>query len=406
MEMEKVLKDLLPLMGVEQDCILSKQGEFTVVFKVVLPEVFTLSDEDYENLHQAWVKAIKVLPKESILHKQDWFMRRQYHADATDKEKSFLGQSSARHFEGRPFLEHDCLLYLTKKPSGRRASSSIFSNLLRPSLVPKENLKPQALREFIDTIGQFQRLLEDTRLIKLTRQRAPELLSSRKHTGIIERYCFLAEDKDQSLYQDISFNEAIHIGDRQLALYTLGDAEDLPALCGSRLTYDTYSTDKTKFPVSFAAGLGLLLNCNHVYNQYILVGDAQQTLKQLEKKRLRLQSLSAYSRENAISLSATNDYLNEAISQQRLPVKAHFNVMVWSDQPDELKDIKNKVASALAGMDAAMAPALEVRVGMLEAGLRELYVAVEGGNAAELAAAMDLARGLLMDAEPDDTVSN
>jgi conjugation system TraG family ATPase len=354
--MEKELKDILPIMGVEQDLILSKHGEFTIVFKASLPEVFTLSDEDYENLHQAWVKAIKVLPKDSVLHKQDWFIQKKYHSGEKANDASFLKTSSDAHFEGRPFMEHECLLYLTKKPAGRKLSSSLFSNLLRPSLVPRDNLKPQVLRAFLDMAGQFQRLLEDTRLIKLTRQRAPQLLSSRKHTGIIERYCYLAEDTAQSLYQDISFNESVHIGDRQVALYTLGDAEDLPGLCGSRLTYDAYSTDKTKFPVSFAANLGLLLNCNHIYNQYILVGDAQATLKQLEKKRLRLQSLSAYSRENAISLAATNDYLNEAISQQRLSVKAHFNVMVWSDQPEDLKDIKNKVASALAGMDASAKP--------------------------------------------------
>jgi type IV secretory pathway VirB4 component len=69
-----------------------------------------------------------------------------------------------------------------------------------------------------------------------------------------------------------------------------------------------------------------------------------------------LQSLSAYSRENAISLEATNDFLNEAISQQRLPVKAHCNVMIWSADEKRLKENGNKVVSALAAMDAAGKP--------------------------------------------------
>ena len=71
--MEKELKNILPIMDIEHDCILSKQGEYTVAYRVQLPEIFTLSDEDYENMHQAWVKAIRVLPKDSVLHKQDWF---------------------------------------------------------------------------------------------------------------------------------------------------------------------------------------------------------------------------------------------------------------------------------------------------------------------------------------------
>lgn len=354
--MEKELKDILPIMGVEQDCILSKQGEFTVVFRVTLPEIFTLSDEDYENLHQAWIKAIRILPKDSVLHKQDWFIRRRYETEKQTKYQSFLSESSERYFSGRPYLQHDCLLYLTKKPEWRQTSNSLFSNLLRPTLVPRDLLKPQALHEFLDTCGQFKRLLEDTRLMKLTRLNAADLQSQARKTGLIERYCFLSERDDQLLVKDITFDNNVHIGKQQLAVYTLGNAESLPSNCGSRITYDTYSTDQTKFPVSFAAGLGLLLDCNHIYNQYVLIGDAQATLRQLEKKRLRLQSLSAYSRENAISLAATNDFLNEAISQQRLPVKAHFNVAAWSDNPEELKDISNKVASALAGMDAAAKP--------------------------------------------------
>jgi conjugation system TraG family ATPase len=72
----------------------------------------------------------------------------------------------------------------------------------------------------------------------------------------------------------------------------------------------------------------------------------------LESKKLRLQSLSAYSRENAIARDAVNEFLNEAISQGRLPVKAHFNVTVWTDEKERLKELKNLVSSALAQMDA------------------------------------------------------
>ncbi|SDF15726.1 Bacteroides conjugation system ATPase, TraG family [Mucilaginibacter pineti] len=373
--MEKQLKDILPVMGVEHDCILSKQGDVTVVFKVSLPELFTLSDEDYETMHQAWVKAIRVLPAGSVLHKQDWFVSRHWQAKGEPEGSSFLKAAGDRWFSGRPYMQHDCYILITKKPAGRKLSSSLFSSLIRSSFVPQDTLSAQVLRAFLDLAGQFKRLLEDSRLIRLTRVPAAELLSLPKSTGLIERYCYLTEEENQQLYQDIQFGDAIRIGDRQAAIYTLGDAADLPGICGSRINYDTFSTDKTKFPVSFAAGLGLLLPCNHIYNQYIIVEDAQATLKQLEKKRLRLQSLAAYSRENAISLSATNDFLNEAISQGRLPVKAHFNVMVWSDDSEKFKDIRNQVASALAGMDAAAKPET--------AGAAQIWWAGIPGNAAD-----------------------
>ena len=350
--MEKVLDDILPIMDVEHDCILSKLGDMTVVFKADLPEIFSLSDQEYEAFHQAWIKAIKLLPKYSVFHKQDWFLDSSHKPDFTKEDTSFLSRASERFFNERPFLAHSCYIMLTKKPEGRKTASSMFSSLLRKSIVPEETLKPQLLQDFLDSAGQFRRIMEDSGFVKLTRLKEKELRSHSRKMGLIEQYCYLSERNDSFLMADISFDEGMRVGDKYCQLYTLGDAADLPALCGSRINYDKYSTDKTKFSVGFASTLGQLLPCNHIYNQYLFIEDAQKTIQKLESKRLRLQSLSAYSRENLIARDATNDFLNEAISQQRLPVKSHFNVLVWTDNKEELKDLKNMVSSALAQMDA------------------------------------------------------
>jgi conjugation system TraG family ATPase len=351
--MEKRIENVLPVMAVENDCILSKQGDITVVFKAELPEIFTLSDQEYEAFHQSWIKAVKILPKFCVFHKQDWFLEKNYKADFTSDDSSFLTRSSERFFNERPFLDHSCYIMLTKKPSGRKSSSSLFSNLLRSSIVPEETLNTQLLQDFIDCTGQFKRIMEDSGFVKLTRLKNNALKSDSRKKGLIEQYFFLSEREDSFVFNDITFNQGLEVGDKHCQLFTLGDAADLPTLCGSRINFDRYSTDKTKFSIGFASTLGQLLSCNHIYNQYLFIEDAQKTIQKLESKRLRLQSLSAYSRENMIARDATNDFLNEAVSQQRLPVKAHFNVLAWSTDTEELKEIKNKVSSALAQMDAA-----------------------------------------------------
>ncbi|WP_343614910.1 TraG family conjugative transposon ATPase [Flavobacterium sp.] len=373
--MEKDLDDVLPIMDVQHDCILSKQGDITVVFKVELPEIFTLSDQEYEAFHQSWIKAIKILPKFTVFHKQDWFLESSYIADFENEDSSFLTRSSERFFNERPFLDHSCYIMITKKPIGRKNSSSLFSNLIRNNLVPDETLNLQLLQDFIDSTGQFKRIMEDSGFISLTRLRNHELKSKRRKIGLIEKYCFLSENENSYLYNDLKFSDGMQIGDKHSQLFTLGDAADLPALCGSRINFDRYSTDKTKFSVGFASTLGQLLSCNHIYNQYIFVEDAQKTIQKLESKRLRLQSLSAYSRENMIARDATNDFLNEAIARQRVPVKAHFNVVAWTSEKEELKEIKNKVSSALAQMDAA---AKQETVGA-----PQIYWAGIPGNAAD-----------------------
>lgn len=351
--MEKRMDAILPIMDVQHDCILSKQGDITVVFQVELPEIFTLSNQEYEAFHQSWVKAVKVLPKYSVLHKQDWFIDSKYQADFSNADNSFLSRSSELFFNERTFLDHSCYVLLTKKQSGRKTSNSLFSNLIRNTIAPEQTVNLQLLQDFIDSAGQFKRILEDSGFVKLRRLNNDELKSQSRKIGLIEQYCFLSEQKNSFVFKDISFEDGLEVGDKHCQLYTLGDAADLPALCGTRINYDRYSTDRTKFSIGFASTLGQLLSCSHIYNQYLFIEDAQKTLQKLESKRLRLQSLSAYSRENSIARDATNDFLNEAISQQRLAVKAHFNVLAWTENKEELKDIKNKISSALAQMDAA-----------------------------------------------------
>lgn len=351
--MERLMDEIFPIMDVEHDCILSKQGDVTVVYRVVLPEIFTLSDQEYETFHQTWIKGMKVLPNRTVFHKQDWFIDSWYQSDFEGNDNSFLSRSSERFFHERPFLDHSCYILLTQKHANRKPATSLFSNLLKKSFVPEETLSSGSLQEFLNACGQFAKIIQDSGFVTLDRMKEFDLRSSHREIGLIERYCSLSEQDGDFSIRDISFSDGLRVGDQYCQLFTLADAADLPALCGSRINYDKYSTDKSKFSIGFASSLGGLLSCNHIYNQYIFMDDPRKTIRRLESKRLRLQSLSAYSRENMIARDATNDFLNEAISEQRLPVNAHFNILVWTDDKEELKELKNKVSSALAQMDAA-----------------------------------------------------
>nr|WP_295933673.1 TraG family conjugative transposon ATPase [uncultured Dyadobacter sp.] len=372
--MEKLLDEILPIMDVEHDLILSRQGDVTIVFRAELPEIFTLSEPQYDAFHQTWVKAVKVLPNQAVLHKQDWFITNQFSAKQ-DRAASFLSRSSDQFFTGRPYLDHECFVMLTKSPGERKLSNSLTSNLLRSSISPKLTLSKAVLDDFLDSAGQFKRILEDTGMMRLVQLRDQDLLSQARRAGLIERYAFLLTGNEQRLLRDITFDKGIQVGDRRCSLYTLADAADLPGLCSAATTYERYSTDRTKFSIGFATLLGELLHCDHIYNQYIFTADSEKTLKRLESKRLRLQSLSLYERENSLALDATNEFLNEAIREQRLPVKAHFNVLAFTDDHSSVKELKSRVSSALAQLDTSAKQE--------SAGAPQIFWAGIPGNAAD-----------------------
>ncbi|UEG54895.1 TraG family conjugative transposon ATPase [Mucilaginibacter daejeonensis] len=346
----KSAEHIFPICKVEHDAMVSVHGDVTIAFEVRLPELFTLSNEEYMAFHQAWVKAVRLLPKHSIFHKQDRFTSKGY--KAAFGEHTFLSQASERFFNERPYLDHRCLMMLTKRPNNHRPVSSAMSTLMRRHITPKEAVSAEHFRDFTDQAGQFKRVLEDSGLVELRRLSNDELAGTEIKAGILEQYCFLLGDADKPLLRDIHLKDGIRIGDDHGQLFTLADVNDLPALCGPRVTYDAYSTDKTKFSTGFTTPVGALLDCDHIYNQYLIIGDAAKTIKALEAKKLRLRSLAGYSRENAIGHDAIQEFLNEAISQQRLPVKAHFNILAWTSDLNEQKEVKNKVSSALAQLDA------------------------------------------------------
>ncbi len=343
---------ILPIWKVEHDCLVSMSGDLTICFKLDLPETGTMASTHFDAAQQAFVKAIRVLPAGVVFHKADYFLKATVKPDFEKASDSLLAFASEKHFNERPYLDHECYLFLTLLPLNRKLSSSAYSNILRKSIAPVKRKDELAIKNFLSACGSFQRILSDSGLFYLTRLADDELAGTSNHPGIIEKYLFLLGKGQQPIIRDVHLKDEIRVGDKHCQLYTLSDAEDLPPFCGTRIDYDSYSTDKTKYSIGFASPLGLFLDCNHIYNQLIFTGDPQKTIKKLEAKKLRLQSLSAYSRENAVSRDACNDFLNEAITTQKLPVKAHFNVLCWTDNPAELGELKNRVGSAMAKMNA------------------------------------------------------
>ena len=344
------LENKFPLLSVEHGCIISKDADITVAFEVELPELYTVTGAEYEAIHGCWCKAIKVLPDFCVVHKQDWFIKERYKPELQKDDMSFLSRSFERHFNERPYLKHSCYLYLTKTTKERNRMQSNFSTLCRGHIIPKE-LDKETVGKFMEAAEQFERIMNDSGFVRLRRLSTDEIVGTEKSAGLIERYFSLMPEGDTTL-QDIDLSaREMRIGDNRLCLHTLSDAEDLPGKVATDIRYEKLSTDRSDCRLSFASPVGLLLSCNHIYNQYVIIDNSEENLQKFEKSARNMQSLSRYSRSNSINREWIDQYLNEAHSYGLTSVRAHFNVMAWSDDAEELKHIKNDVGSQLASME-------------------------------------------------------
>ena len=345
------LESKFPLLRVENNCIISKFADITAAYRVLLPELFTLTGEEYEALHGAWLKALKVLPDYTVVHKQDFFIEERYTAPEEGSERSFLARSYERHFNERPYLRHTCYLFVTKTTSERMRQTSASSVLCRGFIVPREMRDTDAVTRFLEAAEQMERILNDSGLVRVERLTEAEIVGTADDAGLLARYFALSDEQRPVVNEDIRLDpDVMRIGDKYLSMHTLSDLDMLPQSVATDFRYERLSTDRSDCRLSFAAPVGLLLSCNHVYNQVIFLDDHDETLKRLEASARNMNSLAAYSRSNAINREWIEMYLNEAHSQGLRSVRCHCNVMAWAESESELKRIRNDVGSQLALM--------------------------------------------------------
>ena len=345
------LENKFPLLAVENNCILSKDADITACFEVRLPELFTVASAEYEAIHSAWHKAIKTLPDFTVIHKQDWYIKENYAPDLAKEDQSFLAKSYQRHFNERPFLNHYCYLFLTKTTKDRMRMQSNFSSLCKGTLIPKEIRDKEAIHHFMETVAQFECIVNDSGFVSLKRLTEDDIIGTDEKQGLLEQYLTLSREVGTPM-QDIALGaEEVRIGNKRLSLHTLSDTDDLPGTVSADTRFEKLSTDRSDCRLSFAAPVGLLLSCNHIYNQYLFLDNSEANLQKFEKSARNMHSLARYSRANQINKEWIEKYLNEAHSFGLSSIRAHFNIMAWSEDPSELKQLKNDCGSALALME-------------------------------------------------------
>lgn len=343
---------ILPILEIDNDCIISKRGDCTMAYELFKPELFTLSAGELQDIHQRWVKALSLLPYGAAVHIQDWWTRANWLADFESiQEQPFLGRSSDQFFHERPYRAHRCYLYLTRRFGSRRPPTSALSSLLRRSNAPEYLLHPTQVNEWIDQCEQFIHVLTEGGKLQYRRLNGDDLAGTEDRMGLLQQYHQLSAPFMRPELKDVGIFKDLWIGDHETVLYTLADAEHLPAQCSPETPHDQYSSEGMPYPIGFASPVGALLDIDHIYNQYILLDDPQPTLRKLQTRKRRLKSLSAQARENEVTHEAIEAFLEVAATGKR-PVKAHFNILAWREPDEQMRPLKNKITSAIIRMGA------------------------------------------------------
>lgn len=349
MKKSSKISEYLPIMAWENDCLVSKFADITIALELALPEIYSIGRLEYEHFHQTWVRALRVLPAYTIVHKQDIFYECVYKDD--NRFENFLSESSAKHFNNRPYLNHKSYVFITLSSKENVATTSYLSMLCRNRIVPNDMLDKKRWEDFNDKVFQFISILSESK-IGVSRSSKKEILGDLKKTGAIEQYLTLEFEKEKSLMMDIYLEgDDFKVGDKYLSCFSVGNLEELPANVNNFLKDPIYSHNNIFFPMSFTSSLAWGIPFSHIYNQYFFLDDHKQILADIEKSGRQQQSLSAISRENSINREFNEQFLNESVSKNLRPLRAAFNILVWDENYNSLLKKNSLVAAKLSELD-------------------------------------------------------
>ena len=341
----KPIEISMPILGFNGDTVVSNNLDMGFGLKLGLPELLSCSTEKMYMLHDTFQRAVNLLPENTLLHKQDSFFVEHFDSkpESGKKENRYsLNKNYQYHFNGRPYLKHECYVYISLLNVG------LLKNYLGSSLIfsRKQKLQEAKLNEKLEELKSNLISVFRQSGIKATPVLQKEIIGDENTTGLIERYLTLNFQKGQPLLGGIDFRDRLKVMDRFVEILSLSDYSHLP----SELK-PTSGHPQTSLPVSMVYPLTYHLPFSHITNQFIYVPPQQEVKAGLESNHKKIYSLSKFSSENKVNAGLIENFLDTVQVSGEKIVKTHLNVMLFDESIPVLKKHKSESASAFSLMN-------------------------------------------------------
>ncbi len=331
-----------PISDIQDNLVFASNGNLILCYQVMLPEIYSLSEKDFDELHSSFFQAFKSLPASCVIHKQDVYLKQEYSSEKLP-DKTFLQKATHDHFKGREYIDHQSYLFfiLTKNKTLNNAKyKNPFRNVAKA--IP-ETLE-ENIRDFISTVSDSVSYINNSRKISLVPLNADKIKSfSESYFNGFNEAC------DTDILLDKS---GINIGDNYFDLLSINSELCFGESVQSSKRNEHFTSDDFIFHQGFIDGLGLTLNENHIVNQIIYLDDKQKWRKLLDKKIEELSKSSNFGSQNKVVLQKIQhiqDQINNDDSSRI--IRGHLNVIYWTDDASKLQRITSRIKSEFKELD-------------------------------------------------------
>ncbi|MDC9722243.1 MAG: TraG family conjugative transposon ATPase [Urechidicola sp.] len=331
-----------PILNIEQHIVFANNGNVVLCYKGDLPEIYSLSEKDFEDIHGSWFQAFKSLPTSTVIHKQDIYKKADYTSEILPND-TFLEKATHDYFKGRNYLKHSCYLFFIL-PFNKALNASKFTNPFRKVEKGIHKKMDHNVKEFITSVNDAISFINNSRKVKFTPLNEHQILNLTNDyfNGFNEGF-----DTDIQLKKS-----NIEIGENHFDVLAVNSELCFGDVVQSSKTNDKFTSDDFVFHQGFIDGLGLNLNENHIINQIIYLDDKHKWRKLLDKKIEELNKSSNFGTQNKVILKKIEDIVGKINEDDAARIiRGHLNVVFWSKEEVELSSIASKIKTEFKELD-------------------------------------------------------
>ena len=331
-----------PIIDIQDNLIFANNGNLVLCYRCILPEIYSLSEKDFEDLHSCWFQAFKTLINGCIIHKQDIYRKTEYSANQLPRE-SFLEIATHDYFKGRVYLEHESFVFFVFPKNKNLNQSRLFNPFRKTSsIVPSEMEK--VLQEFmraVDETVSFINSAKNIQMIPLEEKQILDLKSS-YFNGFNEGF-----------ETDILMNKSeLKIGRHNFEILGINNELCFGDTIQSSKVNPHYTSDDFTFHQGFLDGFGLELNEDHILNQVFFMDDKVKWRNVLEKRINELKKSSNFGSQNKVVLDKITKIFNQVNEDDSSRViRGHFNIILWDGDKDNLSRSLSKAKTVFKELD-------------------------------------------------------
>lgn len=291
----KDLAEVLPIQCIEKDLIINGNGDISAGFKIFLPEVFTLSEEDAKELHKDFVGMLKLLPEGTIIHKQDFFFLDTYKADLN--VDNIIHKENLEYYNGRAMICNYSNIYITFTAKQWYSKNKSISLQMSPNYPFKQQFKgltAEKLEQITSILETFRNKLSSLKGFRALRMDNHELRDA-IYDYINMSWEKPTNDASNKVVNPISidrFDGSLKIGNKHIAILSLkeeGSALEpftIPrtspgAVYGNGIQYSNEIKAKASMVFPLACGLPI----DHVINTVIEITNNDKMVSFLDSNK-------------------------------------------------------------------------------------------------------------------------